>query len=78
MSFARSLRVFFRQNPFHRNLRKTRIGVIALKIGVSQLHGLDLLVQLGHAERAIGAGAEVSMMFNISSAAMPCPFGGSS
>ena len=45
------LRVFLREQSGHRNLRKSRIGVIPRQIGIGQLHRFDSLVQLFRAER---------------------------
>ena len=48
--------IVFREQAFHRNFGEARIGVVAIQIGIGQLHGFDLLVQFGDAERAVGRG----------------------
>ena len=45
-------RVCLRQQALHRDFGEPGVGVVTIKIGVGQFHGLDLLVQLHRALRS--------------------------
>ena len=70
--------IVFGQQSLDRHFRETRVGVVAIQVGVGQLHGLDAIVQFHGRQWTAFVGRSVLMMFSISSAAMPCPLGGSS
>ncbi len=39
--------VFLREDSFDRDFGESRVGVVAAEIGVGELHGFNLLMQLG-------------------------------